>query len=755
MRAELKKTIESLCPEVSQEIIQDFFARMDEDYFALYSPEEVCTHLRMSGALDLQHPVRCQIRPRNEASFDIIIVGFDYLSEFSIFCGLLSAFGFDIRAGNIYSFAWQEAAPTRPRRRAKGSPRPTPRKIVDVFNVRLKSGESFDTARQSEFERELQTLIRLLAAGAFQEARERLNRYLIEQLEKANEPLSGLLHPVEVHFDNHTSPDWTVMEVYSQDSPAFLYAFSNALAMRGIYIHKVRIRSIGQQVQDQFFISDRWGRKIEDEREQKALEMAVVLIKCFTHFLFSAPDPAKAMRHFDQFLDRVLEEKIAGPEISFFVSGEGLNLLAHLLGSSDFLWEDFLRLHFKDLLPLLEGLAQTDLKPGKEQWRRQLAAQLAQATTYAERKRVLNDFKDHQVFLIDVKHLLEPQVTLIDFSHALTELAELVLEEAYRICHEHLARQYGQPRQSNGAACPFAICGLGKFGGREIGYASDLEVLFIYGGPGQTQGSQPIDNGLYFELLVQQLIEFIETRERGIFHLDLRLRPYGKAGPLASPFEQVMSYYSDQGEAAPFERQALIKLRWVAGDQTLGRMMEAHRDRFTYSGRDWDLKTALHLRQRQVRELVEPGKINVKYSPGGIIEVEYAAQYLQIAHGKEHPELRTTSTLEALDRLCQLRLISEKEHADLRQGYLFLRTLIDALRIVRGNARDLILPEVTSEEFKALARRLNYRERDWEKGARRLAEEIQDCMNRVHSFYLARFTPLLSPATSQPEQSPL
>jgi glutamate-ammonia-ligase adenylyltransferase len=745
MRAELKNTIEALCAEAGKEVIDDFFARMDEDYFATFSPEEISTHIGMSCALDPAHPVRCRITPRRPSEFDIIIVGFDYLAEFSIFCGLLSAFGLDIRAGSIYSFAKQSSGQEKPQLRSmrrslkSKSSRPLPRKIVDVFNVRLRPGETFDEAKQREFEQELQTLVRLLAAGSSDQARERLNRFLTERIEKMNEQLSGLLSPVEVRFDNQLSSDWTVMDVHSEDAFAFLYAFSNALSLRGIYIHKVRIRSIGSEARDQFFIADSWGRKIEDEAEQERLRTAVVLIKQFTRFLPEAPDPAKAMRHFDQFLDKIAEEHVPDRVVSFFAGREGMNLLAHLLGSSDFLWDDFLGIHFKDLLPILEDFSRMELRPGKHALRQHLDALLSQARTFEEKKRALNWFKDSQVFLIDVKHLLDPQVTLIDFSHALTDLAEVVLDEAAKICYDRLVEQHGEPMQADGKPSPFTICGLGKFGGREMGYASDLEVLFVHDGGGRTQGDKPVDNGLFFELLAQQIVEFIEAREKGIFHIDLRLRPYGKAGALATPFEQLVNYYSVNGEAAPFERQALIKLRWVAGDETLGRHVEAHRDSFTYSGAPWDWENALHLRRRQMRELVKPGQINVKYSAGGIIDIEYAAQYLQLLHGKDHPELRVTGTLEALDQLRRLRIVSEAEHDMLHAAYLFLRHLIDALRIVRGDASDLLLPEENSEEFKSLARRLGYRERDWKRGAERLVTDIRLWMKKVNSYYVARF----------------
>jgi glutamate-ammonia-ligase adenylyltransferase len=558
-------------------------------------------------------------------------------------------------------------------------------------------------------------------------------------MEKMNERLTGLLSDVEVSFDNRLSPNWTVMDAHSEDAFAFLYAFSNALSIRGVYVHKVEIRSVGQEARDRFFIADRRLRKIEDEREQERLRTTVALIKRFTRFLPEAPDPAKAMRHFDQFLDKVAEERIPENMISFFAGREGMNLLAHLLGSSDFLWEDFLSRRFKDLLPILEDFTKTELRPGRQDLRRRLVGCLSATRNFDERKEAFNRFKDSQVFLIDVKHLLDPQVTLMDFSQALTDLAEVALDESARICYERLVESHGEPARADGSAARFTICGLGKFGGREMGYASDLEVLFVHDGPGRTRGSKSIDNGLFFELLAQQVVEFIEAREKGVFHIDLRLRPHGKAGALATPFERLASYYSKNGEAAPFERQALIKLRWVAGDEALGRRVEERRDGFTYSGEPWDRENAMRLRRRQARELVKPGRINVKYSPGGIIDIEYAAQYLQILHGKDHPQLRVTSTLGAFEELRRLSFISETESEMLRAAYLFLRNLIDALRIVRGDASDLALPEEGSDEFKTLARRLGYRERDWKIGASALAADINRWMKEVNSYYVARF----------------
>ncbi|MBO0799360.1 MAG: hypothetical protein J2P31_11120, partial [Blastocatellia bacterium] len=170
--AELKSTIESLCPEIDGGFIAEFFTRMDEDYFTAFPEEEIARHVKMLHSLDSTHTVRCRIVPRG-GEFDIIIVGFDYLSEFSLICGLLSAFGLDIQSGKMYSFARHSpaAAVHSPRMRRHHSRtklsgqagqarqvRQASIRIVDVFTVRLREGaessESFDEAGRSGFEEE-------------------------------------------------------------------------------------------------------------------------------------------------------------------------------------------------------------------------------------------------------------------------------------------------------------------------------------------------------------------------------------------------------------------------------------------------------------------------------------------------------------------------------------------------------------------------------------------------------------------------
>jgi glutamate-ammonia-ligase adenylyltransferase len=368
-----------------------------------------------------------------------------------------------------------------------------------------------------------------------------------------------------------------------------------------------------------------------------------------------------------------------------------------------------------------------------------LRRELKPDDTFQERKARLNRFKDREIFRIDMAHLAEPIGDLTRFSSELTNLAEVVLDEAYRACRKELEKQHGIPRGAAGNPVPFSLMGLGKFGGREMGYASDIELLCLYGESGRTDGKHPVDNRVFFEELVAELLKFIEAKRDGIFQIDLRLRPFGSKGTLASPFSIFSSYFSPSGSAAPFERQALIKLRSAAGDRRLGKMAEAQRDRYVYSMVPWDLPAALALRDRQIRELVPSGKINAKVSPGGIIDVEYAVQYIQIQHGAVHPSVRTPSTLDALDRLTAAGLLRAPERDRLRESYLFLRKLIDALRIVRGNAKDLLLPDPESEEFLFLARRLGFLESPWKRSRERLRREIANQMGNARRFFEERF----------------
>jgi glutamate-ammonia-ligase adenylyltransferase len=747
-RESIIKTLASLCPDVDNEVVQDFVSRMDPEYFERFQPDTIAHHIQLASRLTPDHPCELSVLAKQAGRSEISIVAYDYFSEFSAICGVLSAFGLNIEEGRIYTFMGATPAPS-PRREApatagrpKGRPGLSRKKIVDVFLVHPIDRTGFLSPQHNALRQTISEIVQLLDAGQFEAARQYVNRRLVERLDKQRSAFTGLLDTVQITFDNSQSQTDTIMDIQSDDTPAFLYALANALAMRNIYITKAQIECDGNKLHDRFFVRNRDGQKLLDSADQQQLRLTAVLIKQFTHALTWASDPAKALASFDQFLDLIVKDqgKNGKSQALDFVSDKKIfPLLAQLLGASDFLWEDFLRRQHDNLLPLLTEYRDAPLIKLQATLRKELGRLVMRAKTDEARKDALNRFKDREMFRIDIKHIVEPSSNFPDFSLALTELAEVIMERSIADCSAKLEKSYGRPQLANKKPCPFTVLGLGKFGARELGYASDIEVLFVYGGSGNTSGKNGIENSEYFERLAQELLGWIEAKQEGIYRIDVRLRPHGGKGSLANAFEEVCRYYSPPGLAAPFERQALIKLRHIAGNSALGHRLETHRDSFVYGDAPWDIPAALEIRRQQLKQLVSPGKVNVKYSAGGLIDIEYAAQYLQVMHGHDHPGLRTPNTLQALAALVNEGFVARADGAGLRKAYIFIRILVDGLRMVRGNTKDLVLPPSDSEELVSLARRIGYTRDDWRAGARDLQSDIQQHMTLTKSFFERTF----------------
>lgn len=728
--SELQHGVSQRCPTLDAQFLDDFFVQLDRRYFASFDLADIAMHVTLLAAVDHQHPVQVRIRPLAPARAEIVIVAYDLFGEFSLITGLMAAYQLNIREGQVFSYR-SGPGRTTPWGHTDGG------MIVDVFTVDCSEAYPFDAAAQAHFIADLSDLIQRLRQGETQQARDQLNHRLIDAFRVTQPALTSRLASIEIDIDNEQSPDWTVVHLTAEDTPGFLYTLSNALAMRHMYIHGVQIQSCADRAQDRLEIGWRRGGKIVSPQGLLELRLIVTLIKQFTYFLTSAPDPAKALRHFDMLLDRLTADGSLRDTFPWLWEAEGLKALATVLGSSDFLWEDYLRQQYAILLPVIKETTEANYPVGKADLARQLQQALGRAASSDAQKGILNAFKDREMFRIDMRHMLRPELPFGLFSQELTDLAEVVLASALDLARAHLARRYGQPLLADGAPCAFVFCGLGKFGGGELGYASDIEMLCVYGGPGKTSGPEAISVSEYAEKLMRYVRDVIVARSAGIFELDLRLRPFGSKGPLATSLEAFRHYFHAEGQAAPFERQAYIKLRWVAGDAALGAEVEALRDAFVYSAAPFDVTAAVKLRQQQIDTLVKHDAIDAKYSRGGLIDIEYTVQYLQLIHGAKHAALQAPNTLVALHALHATGYLSARERQQLHDAYIFLRHLIDALRIVRGHARDLVLPIEDSEEGTFLARRMGYWE--GEMAASTLFQDIAHHMTNTAGIYHDRF----------------
>lgn len=330
------------------------------------------------------------------------------------------------------------------------------------------------------------------------------------------------------------------------------------------------------------------------------------------------------------------------------------------------------------------------------------------------------------MFRVDMRHILSHISEFGQFAEELTDVAEVVIAAAFQICFASLEERFGHPQGQTGDPCRLSVCALGKCGGREMGFASDVELMFLYEESGKTSGPEIISNQEFVLKLVEKFNQTIKTRRKGIFEVDLRLRPYGKAGSLAVSLDAFATYFAPEGAAWPYERQALVKLRPIAGDLEFGQQIVALRDSLVYTGDPFDITAMRALREKQIRQLVKAGTFNAKLSPGGLVDCEYLVQGLQITHGSLHPQLRTRSTRKAIHALHEANIISTQQRDRLLEAYIFLRRLIDALRMVRGHARDLTVPPSDSEEFQFLARRLSYAE-----GVHQLQQDLEQVTHSV------------------------
>jgi glutamate-ammonia-ligase adenylyltransferase len=656
-------------------------------------PECVEKDSRFSGLLDeVTGPGDLSVRwkPLAGGEWEIVVATTDKDGLLTVLAGLLTAHGADIRSGDMLTLPAE--AGTRQR------------KILDVFRVALSAGKG-ETESLEGYADDLKRSNARLAADGIEAVRDRIIERAAARFGARPADREQLL-PVEIAIDNHRSATDTMLRITSRDIPGFLFAFANALSLLEINIERATIRTEAETVHDTFWIRDLHGRKITDEDKLRELRFACALIKQFAYLLPHSPNPGQAIRQFRDFASRLLAKPELAADFASVQTADTMTTLAEMMGVSRFLWEDFLRMQHENLFPLIRNRTEIERALDPAQLAEDLRLELAECADPEEQVQRLNAFKDREMFRIDLRHITRTIGDVL-FARELSALTDLVVSEAARLCQARLAPRFGIPL-IDGRPCCWGILAAGKYGGREMGFASDLELLFVYEGEGETNGLKTVANSQYFEEFVRTFLKILQSRKEGIFEIDLRLRPFGSKGTLASSLVAFGEYYAPDGMAEPFERMAMIKLRQVAGDQALLDRVLTVRDAFVYSGRPLDLEKVLHLRRRMAEELVKAGTVNLKYSTGALVDIEFFLQTLQIAHGAQHPSLRVTNTMQALKRLVEVGLITESRAAALHRAYRCFRRVIDALRAVRGNARDLTLPDPASADFRYLSRRLGF-----------------------------------------------
>src|SRR5437016_6347497 len=259
----------------------------------------------------------------------------------------------------------------------------------------------------------------------------------------------------------------------------------------------------------------------------------------------------------------------------------------------------------------------------------------------------------------------------------LSQIAGICIRRVFEHWNTELRKRHGSP------AAEFVILGLGKLGGGELNHSSDVDLLFLYSEEGQL--TPHISYHEFFNRLGKSILETFSTPHPGgsLFRVDLRLRPEGSAGPLARSLESMENYYAGFGET--WERLALIKARGIGGSRELAYEFLRQHQPFTYPNSPTPdlLDEIANIKRRIERDIVGHDELerDVKLGTGGIREIEFVVQALQLIHGAHHAFLQEASTLKALRGLRQLDLLPRDEVLTLDKAYRFLRRVEHRLQI--------------------------------------------------------------------------
>lgn len=343
----------------------------------------------------------------------------------------------------------------------------------------------------------------------------------------------------------------------------------------------------------------------------------------------------------------------------------------------------------------------------------------------------------HNRELVNVGLLdMDDRIERVEAERSLTEIGEVCIERGLDLAEQEVRRR-GKKRPPWLRNGEFLVVAMGKLASREITYGSDLDVIFLYDLPGGDEEAQ-LSAQSGFVGLAQKLIWTLQTRtnEGVCYEIDARLRPSGNQGLLVSHIETFADYHSTS--AAPWERQALLRSRPVAGSKRLAATFEELRREILLRDNPSDLRQEVHrIRIRMETELAREStaRRDFKTGRGGLLDIETAVQYLQLAHARAHPALIDVSTVaEKIVQLAELQILDPHQARTFADGWEFLQRLSSRLRILEN--RSISDLDAERGDLDDVARRLGYESPGRSSGGRRsLLDEYQRRTAEIRAVY--------------------
>ncbi len=291
----------------------------------------------------------------------------------------------------------------------------------------------------------------------------------------------------------------------------------------------------------------------------------------------------------------------------------------------------------------------------------------------------------------------------------LSSLAEACVQVAADWMQASLKDKYGVPRSSDGQEVHFVIIAMGKLGGGELNFSSDIDVMFCYSNAGETDGKRSISNQEFFTKYAQGLIDLLSgvTSDGFVYRVDSRLRPFGDSGPLVVNFNHVEDYLQVHGRE--WERYAFVKARVIYGQSSDHAQFERMRTSFVYRKYiDFGvINTLREMRDLIAQEMLKKGNLkNIKLGVGGIREIEFIVQFFQLVHGGNNPRLQTRKIIHALSEIQSSGYLSEQDVYKLVTAYRFLRQVENRLQMF-NDEQTHVIPE-SQQKLQVLSQSMGF-----------------------------------------------
>ncbi len=693
--------------------------QLDSDYYQEFDLPSIREHVQLMAQVSDDAPFQLKVEAFGEKSCGLTLIGLDYPGLLAGLTGLLTGLGYDIRSARVF---------TCTRRPNDGTPADH---VVDFLVLEHADLAFCEDIAQAELHSRLSQLYSRLATRDTAGLRTDIISKRIARLDPANSPDPHAL-PLEIHFES--LPKCTKMIIRGPDHQGMLFCLSLGISLQNIVILKMLSASEQAGISDQFLLVGPQGKPLRHPEETEPLRVALLLMERFVSALSAASDIPAALLG----LNRMLETWL--PSATALAEGEAMDAqflpaLARVLSHGPHLWDQVLSLGptgFKTLLD--EGMGET--APSRATYAQRLVKTLLQSE--GEPFPTLVAWRHREVLKIEIGFLLDPESRIEPMSAALTSLAEACLEAALDLLLNEMRVKHGNP----GA---YGLFALGKFGGQELGAGSDLEILLLHedsetlAQPPEATGEEPLRQGTFFSQVAMRLQQLWQAPQGSTFALDWRLRPHGDSGPMAAHAEAWRQYLSPNGGALDYEVQAHLRLRPLVGDAGFLQSCMQWRDDLVFRNPPVGLEHTLHLREQQIQVKTKPDSFNVKFSPGGMVDIEYAVQFLQLQYGRQHPHLRQASTTMALEALLEVGVLSLAEFERSYNAFLFLRRLQGHLRLNRGMAKDLTVPRLGTPEQHHLALKMGYALRSGHKPDNQLDWDIRSIRQSVSGFFDYRF----------------